>query len=98
MPRLIISAKAVRDLQKIRACLAQFSLEAAQKAAALLMEGTNLLLAHPLLGKPLEDMPEYRELIRPFGGGAFTIRYRLSGSNIVVVAVKHSREKALYML
>ena len=98
MPQLIVAAKAVRDIQKIRAFLAQFNVEAAQKAASILMESGDLLLTHPLLGKTLEDMPDYRELIRTFGAGSFTIRYRINGDTIVIVAVKHSKEKALYML
>jgi plasmid stabilization system protein ParE len=75
MPQIIISAKAVRDLKKIREYLLQFNTEAAQKAAVAIIEAINPLLTHPMLGKPLEDMPEYRELIRPFGSGSYTIRY-----------------------
>jgi len=98
MPRLIFAAKAVRDLDKIREYFAQFSNEAALKAAAVLIEGTVLLLVHPLLGKPLEEMPDYRELIRTFRAGSFTMRYRIEGEAIIVVAVKHSKEKALAMV
>ena len=77
MPQIIISAKAARDLQKIRTYLLQFNAEAAQKAAATIIEATNLILNHLLIGKPLEDIPEYRELIRLFGSGAYIIRYRV---------------------
>lgn len=98
MPQLIVAAKAVRDIHKIREYFVQFNVEAAQKAASVLLESADLLLAHPLLGKPLEDMPDYRELVRPFGAGSFTIRYRLHSDMIVLVAVKHSKEKALYTL
>jgi plasmid stabilization system protein ParE len=98
MPQIIISAKATRDLKKTRECLLQFNEEAAQKAAATLIEAINLLLDHPLLGKPHEDMPEYRDLIQPFGSGAYTIRYRIDFDTIVVVGIKHSKEKTLYTL
>lgn len=97
MPQLIISAKAARDLKKIREYLLQFNAESAQKAAAMIIEATNLILSHPMLGKPLEDMPEFRELIRPFGSGAYTIRYRTDFDRIVIVGIKHSKEKALYI-
>jgi plasmid stabilization system protein ParE len=96
MPQIIVSAKAVRDLRKIREYLLQFNGEAAQKAAATIIEATSLLLTFPLLGKPLEDIPEYRELIRPFGSGAYIIRYRIDFDKIIIVGIKHSKEKALY--
>jgi plasmid stabilization system protein ParE len=98
MPQIIISAKATRDLKKIREYLLQFSPEAAQKAAATIIDATNQLLTHSMLGKPLEDIPEYRELIRPFGSGAYTIRYRVDFDKIIIVGIKHSKEKSLYNL
>ena len=98
MPQIIISAKATRDLKKVREYLLQFNTEAAQKAAIAIIEATNQLLTHPMLGKPLEDMPEYRELIRPFGSGSYTIRYRMDFDMIIIVGIKHSMEKALYTL
>jgi plasmid stabilization system protein ParE len=98
MPQIIISAKATRDLKKIRGYLLQFNEEAAHKAATTIIEATGLLLTHPMLGKPLEDTPEYRELIRPFGSGAYTIRYRVDFDKIIILGIKHSKEKSLYNL
>ena len=95
MPQIIISAKATRDLKKIREYLLQFNAEAAQKAAATIIEATNQLQSHPQLGKPLEDIPEYRELIRPFGAGSYTIRYRIDFDKIIILGLKHSKEKAI---
>ncbi|MBI5485690.1 MAG: type II toxin-antitoxin system RelE/ParE family toxin [Deltaproteobacteria bacterium] len=96
MPQIIVSAKATRDLKKIREYLLQFNEEAAQKAASTIIEATNLLLTFPMLGKPLEDISEYRELIRSFGSGAYIIRYRIDIDRIVIVGIKHSKEKGLY--
>lgn len=96
MPQIIISAKATRDLNKIRNYLLQFNAEAAQKAAAILIETTSGLLSHPMMGKPLEDMPEYRELIRPFASGSYTIRYRVDCDRIIIVGIRHSKEKGLF--
>lgn len=98
MPQIIISAKATRDLKKIREYLVQFNEEAAQKAATAIVEATSQLLNHPMMGKPLEDMPEYREVIRPFGAGAYTIRYRVHFDTIIIVGIKHSKEKTLHSL
>jgi plasmid stabilization system protein ParE len=98
MPQIIISAKAARDLKKIRDYLLQFNAEAAQKAAASIIEATIQLLTHPMLGKPLEDVPDYRELITPFGSGAYTIRYRINFDKIIIVGIKHSKERSLYTL
>ena len=98
MPQIIISAKATRDLKNIRDYLLQFNSEAAQKAAATIIAATNQLLTHPMLGKPLEDIPDYRELITPFGSGTYTIRYRLDFDKIVISGIKHSKERSLYTL
>ncbi len=57
------------------------------------MESADLLLALPLLGNPLEDMPDYRELVRPFGAGSFTIRYRLHSDMIVLSLSNIARKK-----
>ena len=97
MPQIIISAKATRDLKKIRDYLLQFNAEAGQKAATTIIDATNQLLNHPLMGKPLEDIPEYRELITPFGAGSYTIRYRIAAELIVILGVKHSKEKSFYI-
>ena len=98
MPQIIISAKATRDLKKIREYLLQFNTDTAKKAAATIIEATNQLQTYPLSGKPLEDIPEYRELIRPFGSGSYTIRYRIDFDKIIILGIKHSKEKALYTL
>jgi plasmid stabilization system protein ParE len=95
MPQIILSAKAIRDLQRFRNYLLQFNEDAAQKAAVAIIETTNLLLTAPNLGKPLEDMPEYRQLITKFGAGIFTICYRLDFDRIIIVTIKHSKEKSL---
>ena len=97
MPQIILSAKAIRDLQRIRSYLRQFNEDTAQKAAVAIIETTNLLLTAPNLGKLLEDMPEYRQLIAKFGAGTFTICYRLDFDSIIIVAIKHSKEKSLYI-
>lgn len=97
MPQIIVTAKATRDLKKIREYLLQFNAETAQKAAATILEAANLILNHPQIGKPVEDMPEYRDIIRPFGSGAYTVRYRLDFDKIIIVSIKHSKEKALYL-
>jgi plasmid stabilization system protein ParE len=96
MPLIVISAKAARDLKQIREYLLQFNKEAAQKSATMIIEATRLLLVHPKLGKPLEDIPEYREMILPFGSGAYTLRYRIDFETILITGIKHSKEKSLY--
>lgn len=98
MPQIVISSKATRDLQKIREYLQQFNAEAAQKAGIEIIQTVTLLQSHPMLGKPLEDIPEYRELIIPFGSGAYIIRYRVHFDMIVIVTIRHSKEKASYNL
>jgi hypothetical protein len=40
----------------------------------------------------MDDDTGRRELFVPFGVGAYVLRYRLTGENLVVIRVWHSRE------
>jgi len=58
-----------------------------------------LLEAHPEAGRPAEDMnPEFREWWIIFGSGGYIALYRLDGSRVVVLAVRHGKELGFLVL
>lgn len=93
MPRLIYTPKAVADLIRLRAFIAQRNPEAAARMARLLKESAARLKIHPLLGVAVENLP-FRDLIIPFGAGGYLLRYRviMETQTLVVVAIRHTKE------
>jgi plasmid stabilization system protein ParE len=62
--------------------------------AAAILEGAELLLTAPRLGRALPDSTGRRELIIPFAAGAYVLHYMLEGrGTIVILRVWHSREE-----
>lgn len=93
MPRLKWSQPALMDLARLHAFLAPKSQDAAQRAISSIRQGVKLLGNHPELGRPVEEMlPEYREWIIEFGQGAYIALYHFDGEEIVILAIRHSRE------
>lgn len=93
MPRLKWSPPALADLVGLHAFLAPKSPEAAQRAIKAIRQGIKSVGRHPELGRPAEEQPtEFREWIIEFGQGAYLVLYRYDGKEIVILAVRHSRE------
>jgi plasmid stabilization system protein ParE len=45
------------------------------------------------MGRMVEGHPpEVRELVIPFGKGAYVVRYRIDGKHIVLASIRHGRE------
>ena len=94
MPTLRWLPLALDDLERLIDFLHEKSLMAANKAAAAILEGAELLLTAPRLGRALPDSVGRRELIIPFAGGAYVLHYMLEGrETIVILRVWHSREE-----
>ena len=68
------------------------ALEAAKKAAQVILRGSSLLEDTPRLGRPMADGTERRELFIPFGSGFYVLRYFLANDIVVIVRVWHGRE------
>ncbi|MGR9053795.1 MAG: type II toxin-antitoxin system RelE/ParE family toxin [Gammaproteobacteria bacterium] len=53
-----------------------------------------LLESEPDIGRPLQDMPELRELILPFGGSGYVdlYRYEPSDNAVYILAFRHQKE------
>lgn len=78
-------------------CLYDFLIDkgprSAERAVRVIQDGAQQLLQFPRLGQDMDDGTDRRELIVPFGVGAYVLRYRLHEEGmIVVIRVWHSRE------
>lgn len=94
MPALRWLPSALDDLERLIDFLHEKSPTAAGKAAAAILEGSELLLTAPRLGRALPDSTGRRELVIPFAGGAYGLPYMLEGrETIVILRVWHSREE-----
>jgi len=93
MPPLKWSVAAVRDLERLHTFLVSKSPNAASRAIQAIREGVRALATHPEIGRPIDELPpEFREWIVEFGSGAYVVLYRYSGSEVVLLAVRHGRE------
>lgn len=92
MQKIIFLPNAVRNLEKLREFLEARNRSAAARAARIILAAASTLKTHPYLGLPCENLPDYRDLIVPFGSSGYVIRYRIDGETISIVAVKHGKE------
>ena len=92
--KLIVSPDAAADLNRLRAFLADKNPDAAQRAAACLIDAIQSLESFPGRGQPtgIEDV---RELIVPFGNSAYVLRYvhLADADKVVVLRIWHGCEQ-----
>ena len=93
MARLRWLPEAITDLERHFAFIAEHDPQAAARAAGAILRGADRLADTPRLGRLLADGTERREVVIPFGAGAYVLRYRLEGDETaVLLRVWHSRE------
>jgi plasmid stabilization system protein ParE len=84
--------RAGRDLVKLREFIAIHNPEAAARAARCILEAAQRLEQHALLGRLADDMPGHHDLVIPFGTAGYILRYRIEGSMVYVVGIRHGKE------
>jgi len=67
VPRVIIAEGAAQGLERYRRFLAEKNPQAMMRAGQAIERQFALLETEPEIGRPLDDLPELRELIIPFG-------------------------------
>ena len=93
MSRLIWSPSALRNVQRMYRFLAEKNRDAAKRAAQAIRSGVQIILQHPEVGRPAEEMePEYREWPIDFGNSGYLVLYHYDGRVAVIVAVRHQKE------
>ena len=93
MSRLVWSAPALRDLQRLYRILAEKNTDAATRAVATIRRGVRTIARQPGIGRPAVDMePDYREWPIEFGESGYVVLYRYHQQTAVILAVRHQRE------
>jgi plasmid stabilization system protein ParE len=93
MPQVNYAPSAVRDLQRLRKFLQSKNPAAAKRAAETIVKALRVLGLQPLIGRPVQDMPdEFREWVIDFGDGGYVARYHIDGDTVTVLAVRHQKE------
>ncbi|WP_066704026.1 type II toxin-antitoxin system RelE/ParE family toxin [Sphingobium amiense] len=93
MPRLIWTANALNNVDRLHRWLKPKDADAARRAVAAIRGGVKILATSPHIGRPAEDMdPEYREKLIDFGDSGYVVLYRLDGEAVTLLAVRHQKE------
>jgi plasmid stabilization system protein ParE len=90
---LVVSRSAIRDIERLRAFLADENPATAQRAVTALSVAIQSLDALPDRGRP-SSLPGARELIVPFGRSAYVLRYvhNAARNEVVILRIWHGRE------
>ena len=97
MPRLTWTPAALRDVARLHAFLKSRNPDAASRAVRAIRQGVKLLADHPQAGPAVEDMPpEFRLWPIAFGAGGYVALYRYDGRDVVILAVRHSKEAGFW--
>ncbi len=83
---------AITDLQRLRDFILPHNKEAAQRAFRLIRNAVAPVLSNPRIGKPVEELPGFYDLVIPFGASGYLLRYRVQGDAVFIIAVKHCKE------
>lgn len=93
MPRLIWTAPALADVQRLHRFLASKSPDAARRAIAAIRSQVRVLETQPSLGHAFtETDPEYRTWPIDFDESGYVVLYRFDSRQIFILALRHQRE------
>ena len=86
------SAAALADLDRFADFLHDRHPWLAKIVAAEIKSRAEILLEHPLIGKPIAGRAEFRELILEVLNARYVFRYATDGGRLVILRVFHGRE------
>jgi len=94
VPRIVITEAAAKNLERCRGFLTDKSPVAAKRAAEAIRHQLQLLETKPEIGRPLEDLPELREIVIPFGVSGYIALYRydVATNRVILLAFRHQKE------
>ena len=92
MARLIYSARALADLERLTDFLVETDPPAALATIELIEEAVAVLRRHPLIGRPVET--ELRELVISRGRSGYVALYSFEQvyDAVLILAIRHQRE------
>lgn len=83
------------DLDRINEFWTSIDPSLGPRAAGVILRLAESLDRFPDRGRVSHIDPETRELLGRFGDGAFILRYRVVGKDVLVVQVRHSKEQQI---
>ena len=94
MPRLVVTQTAAQGMEHCRRFLAEKNPRASRRAGQIIKNQLTLLEAQPEIGKPLDELPKFRELVIPFGDSGYVALYRYDAETdrVYVLAFRHQEE------
>lgn len=94
MPHLRFSALAQSDLSRLHPFLVGKDITAAQRAMLAIREALKPLNHAPMIGRPVEESKDPRELVIDFGASGYLALYRFEPAidSVTILAIKHQRE------
>ena len=94
MPRIIITQGAAAGLERCRLFLVDKNPLAARKAGQVIESQFMRLGTTPDIGRPLEELPDFRELVIAFGESGYVALYHheLVTDTVYVLAFRHQKE------
>lgn len=92
MRKIVWSDSATDDLVRLRNFIAANNSQAAKKAAQILKKSAITLAATPDIGKPVIDLPDYRDLAIRFGAAGYVMRYKIYKNDVYIIHIRHYRE------
>lgn len=94
MPHVRLSARAQFDLARLKSFLANKDINAAKRAMMVIRDALIPLTHAPMIGRPIEDREDLRELVIDFGSSGYLALYRFEPTldAVTILAIKHQRE------
>jgi plasmid stabilization system protein ParE len=87
------SAAALADLDRFAAFLHDRHPRLARIVAAEIQTKAQILSDHPLIGRPIEGRPQFRQLVLEVLNARYVFWYAIDGDRTVMLRVFHSREQ-----
>ncbi len=92
MRKIVWLESAITDVARLRQFITKKNAEAAKMAAKAIKIAAKNLIETPEIGKPVQQLLQYRDLLIRFGAGGYVLRYRIVDSTIFIVHIRHYRE------
>jgi toxin ParE1/3/4 len=80
------------DLDRFAAFLHDRHPQLANTIADQIRHRTSVLEEHPLIGRPIDGRPQFRELVLKVANATYIFRYACDGERLVMLRVFHGRE------
>lgn len=94
MPHVRLSARARADIARLHLFLVSKDVNAAKRALLAIRDAFMPLTIAPMIGRPVEDSDDLRELVIDFGASGYLALYRFEPAldAVTILSIKHQRD------